>query len=200
MKFTSEFLLGATANQVWSVISDTGKVLSLVPGLHPVAREDGHLVCRADVVVGSFSAELAGRIRVVDDESKHSVVVEVRTIQADDDSNSLAAEVRLHQVDGHCRITVDTTTQLTGDLGAVDSVTVQHAWERMLRRVFEQIDLSFIGPDANQPENRLLKYAAAGVAAAFQTIVGFATGHPFNPLRLFRRPPEGWPGPPRDPD
>ena len=129
MKFSSEFLLGATPNQVWSTISDTDSLLSLVPGLHPVAHEGGHLVCRADVAVGSFSAELAGRIHVVDDESAHSVVVEVRTIQADDESNSLTAEVRLHQVDGHCRITVDTTTHLTGDLGAVDGVTVQHAWE-----------------------------------------------------------------------
>ena len=200
MKFTSEFLLGANPIQVWSAISDTESLLSLFPGLHPVAHEEHNLVCRADVAVGSFAAELAGRIRVVCDESAHRVVVEVRTIQADDDSNSLTAEVRLHQVDGHCRITVDTTTQLTGDLGAVDCVTVRHAWERLLRRVFERLDLSFIGPEANQPENRLLKYAAAGVAAAFQTIVGFATGHPFNPLRLFRRPPEGWPGPPRDPD
>lgn len=200
MKFSSEFLLGATPNQVWSTISDTDSLLSLVPGLHPVAHEGDHLVCRADVAVGSFSAELAGRIHVVDDESAHSVVVEVRTIQADDESNSLTAEVRLHQVDGHCRITVDTTTHLTGDLGAVDGVTLQHAWERLLRRVFERLDLSFIGPAANQPTNPLLKYAATGVAAAFQTIVGFATGHPFNPLRLFRRPPEGWPGPPQDPD
>ena len=50
--------------------------------------------------------------------------------------------------------------------------------------MFERLDLSFIGPAANQPTNPLLQYAATGVAAAFQTIVGFATGHPFNPLRL----------------
>lgn len=201
MKFTSDFLLGARPDQVWTVVSDVERLVSLIPGLQSVGREGDHIICRAVVTVGSFSGELAGRIHVVEvDESAHRVVVEVRTIQAEDHGNSVVANVKIQPTDGHSRIKVDTHANLTGDLGAVDGVAVQHAWERLLRRMFESLDLMFIGPDANQPENRLLKYAATGVAAAFQTIVGFATGHPFNPLRLFRRPSQGWPSPPRDPD
>lgn len=201
MKFTDDFLLGATPAQVWTVVSDVERVVSLMPGVQLAGREGEHIIWRADVTVGSFSSELAGRIHVVDaDESARRVVIEARTIQAEDDGNALRVALHLQPVDKHCRVTVSAEASLTGELGAVDQVTLQHAWERLLRRTLEHVDLSFIGPVANQPESRLLKYAATGVAAVFQTIVGVATGHPFNPLRLFRRPTDGWTSPPRDRD
>lgn len=201
MKFTDDFLLGATPAQVWTAVNDVERVVSLMPGVQLAGREGDHIIWRAEVTVGAFSHELAGRIHVVDaDESVRRVVIEARTIQAEDVSNSLRVVLHLQPVEKHCRVTVNAEASLTGELGAVDDVALHHAWERLMRRTLERLDLSYIGPVANQPENRLLKYAATGVAAAFQTIVGFATGHPSNPLRLFRRPPAGWTSPPRDPD
>lgn len=200
MKCTGDFLLGANPSQVWTVVNDPERLVSLISGVQVAGREGHDIICRADVTVGSFSCELAGRIHIVEsDESVRRVVIEARTIQAGDAANSLRVALRLQPVDKHTRITVDTEACLTGELGAVDGPTLQHSWERLLRRTLERLDLAFIGPVANQPESHLLKYAATGVAAAFQSIVGFATGHPFNPLRLFRRPSGEWTSPPRDP-
>jgi len=205
MKLSSELLVTASADQVWAVLGDLEQLLPLISGVQFVGREGDRLLCRADVRVGEFSHELAGRIRLREaDPTRHRVVIEVRSIQAEDglaegDGQALTITAHLHPVHGHGRVTVDTDATLTGELAAVDAVTLQHGWDRLLHRVFERIDRQFVGQQPEPTDNVLLKYAATGAAVAFQTVMGLLTGRPVNPLRLFRRPPGEWITPPRDP-
>ena len=180
MKISGEYLVSTSVDETWSAISDLERLVPSIPGVELVSGVGDDVLCKVRVGIGAFSGEFAGKARFQDlDEARHRAVIEARTIQAEDTGIVTVVVLQLHPVDGHTRITADTDLDIAGELAEVDPDAVRHAWDRLLRRSFERVDLKVVGGQGEPSVGDLfLKYAAAGVASAVKAILGLAAWRP----------------------
>ncbi len=173
MKIAGEYLISVPVDQTWSLLCDLERLVHLIPGVEVVSAAGDDVLCKVQVGIGTFSGEFAGKARFRDlDESRHHLLLDARTLQAADTGIVAVVALQLLPIAGHTRVVADTNLDVTGELAETDDATLRHAWDRLLRRSFERVDLAFMGPQSDPSvRDTFLKYAAAGVASAARTIL-----------------------------